>query len=215
MSFFSMPKVYVIPPEEDDCPPFCGFDLEAPGSVLDIVYHAMSLATVTPPFYRIDIHSTDVVMPRRRSTVNRRDFYNDDITVHSNSPGDDSEIIEVIKVRRNSESQPITKSASKQSKGFKARASKAFSSMTKSAGVLSARNKKEDMQEMEDSESARAPSPTPMLQRPSMILTNLFSRSPSLRTSLSFDSFTESSSPSSPASPLTTPLDTISTSSSS
>ncbi|ESK82936.1 hypothetical protein Moror_11828 [Moniliophthora roreri MCA 2997] len=226
MSFFSMPKVYVIPPEEDDCPPFCCFDatqstphtltqadLEAPGSALDIVYHAMPLAMDIPTFYRKDIHSTDVVMPRRRSTIDNHGPYNNDITVRGNSPGDDSEIIEVIKVRRNSESQPVTESVSKQSKGFKARASKAFSSMRNVGRSASRNKKKEEMEEMEDSEYSRAPSPTPMSRRPSMILTNLFSRSPSLRTSSSFDSFAESSSPS-PASPLPTPPDTISTSSS-
>ncbi|KAK7043708.1 hypothetical protein VNI00_008320 [Paramarasmius palmivorus] len=221
MSLFSMPRVYVIPPEEDESPPFCCFDaahpipytptqadLDAAGSALDIIYHGIPDSSETPTFYRKDIHSTGIVMPRRRAVG---DPHSGDITIRGNSPGDDSEIIEVIKVRRNGDSQPVVaEPVSKQPKGFKARASRAFNSLR--FGRSTSQKKKDEIQDSEETESIRAPSPSPMSRRPSMILTNLFSRSPSLRTSSSMDSFADSS-PSSPTTPLPTPPDTISSSS--
>ncbi|KAJ8078521.1 hypothetical protein PM082_012804 [Marasmius tenuissimus] len=212
-----MPNVFVYPPEEDDCPPFCCFDaaqsipsnsptqadLDAPGSALDFV--SQSIHPNTPAFYRRDVDS--LIMPRRRNPAvyfheDQEQIYSDDISIRGSSPGNDSEIAEVVKVRRRHEApRSASDSTSKQSKSLRARASKAFSSLR--IGRSASRSRKAE-EELPSESTSRAPSPSPIPRRPSIVLSSLFTRpsSPSLQTSTSNESLTEVSPPS-PTSPVT------------
>ncbi|KAG7092229.1 hypothetical protein E1B28_008595 [Marasmius oreades] len=216
MTHYPMPDVFVYPPEEDDCPPFCCFyasqaipsnsptqaDLDAPGSALDFV--SRSIHYDTPELYCKDLNSPDVrVMPRRHNPIiNHREeeqcYPDNDITIRGSSPGNDSEIVEVVKVRRRSETvRSASDSTSNQPKGLKARASRAFSTLRKVSRSAS-RSRKSEEETVET--SSRAPSPSPMPRRPSTALASLFTRSPSLRSSTSFESFNEQTIPPTPTS---------------
>lgn len=213
MTALVMPNVFVIPPEEDNDPPFCCFDatypreryipteedLEATGSALEII--SRQLSNKSPIFHRGG-HTNGVVMPRRsdgRSIEEVRgeeDYQDPDITIRDgNSPGNDSEIIEVIKVRRHTQDErenqlpSVSETAAKSSKSLKSRASRAFNSL-KNVGRSVSRSRIIPEVVTSDAETSRAPSPTPS-RRGSMIF-SLFSHSPSLESRSSFDSFNES-----------------------
>ncbi|KAF9264905.1 hypothetical protein L218DRAFT_833618, partial [Marasmius fiardii PR-910] len=209
MTFLPMPDVFVYPPEEDDCPPFCCFDaaqsmpsnsltqadLDTPGSALDLV--SQSIHFNTPAFYRKDIDSPDIIMPRRRINHDEeeQDHSENDITIRGSSPGNDSEIVEVVKFRRRSETaHSVSDPKSKQPRGLKARASRAFSTLRK-VGRSTSRSSNKSAEEPET--LTRAHSPSPMPRKPSMVLASLFTRSPS---STSFELFNDQTAPSTPTS---------------
>ncbi|KAJ3723491.1 hypothetical protein DFJ43DRAFT_964224, partial [Lentinula guzmanii] len=214
MSVLMMPNVFVIPPEEDNDPPFCCFDakfpreryipteedLEAPGSALEIISQQLSNNS---PVFRRGSYANGVVMPRRgdgRSIeevlAGEEEYRNPDITIRSaNPPGDDSEIVEVIKVRRHTQDERQNQQAEpavKSSKSLKSRASRAFSSI-KSVGRSMSRSRIIAEDVSSDAESSRAPSPAPSApsRRGSMMFSSLFKHSPSLKSRSSFDSFNE------------------------
>ncbi|KAJ4488236.1 hypothetical protein J3R30DRAFT_3695984 [Lentinula aciculospora] len=213
MSVLTMPNVFVIPPEEDNNPPFCCFDatypreryipteedLEVPGSALEII--SQQLSNNSPIFHR-GSHINRVVMPRRSDgrsieevLAGEEEYQDLDITIRGgNPPGDDSEIVEVIKVRRHTqderEKKPlVSEPVAKSSKSLKARASRAFSSL-RSLSRSASRSRIPSQDLPSDTESSRAPSPAPS-RRGSMIFSSLFSHSPSLKSRSSFDSFNE------------------------
>ncbi|KAJ3997965.1 hypothetical protein F5050DRAFT_1747894 [Lentinula boryana] len=214
MSVLMMPNVFVIPPEEDNDPPFCCFDakfpreryipteedLEAPGSALEIISQQLSNNS---PVFRRGSYANGVVMPRRgdgRSIeevlADEEEYRNPDITIRSgNPPGDDSEIVEVIKVRRHTQDERQNQQAEpavKSSKSLKSRASRAFSSL-RSVGRSVSRSRIIAEDVSSDAESSRAPSPAPSApsRRGSMMFSSLFRHSPSLKSRSSFDSFNE------------------------
>jgi hypothetical protein len=216
MTVSVMPNVFVIPPEEDNESPFCCFDaadplepyteeeleLEGPGSALEVISRQFSNRN-SPAFHR-DGHSS-IIMPRRSGGRSIQEVLEDvqdpDITIRgSNSPGDDSEIVEIIKVRRHTQDEresrhapppsSVSEPAFKTSKSFRARASKAFSSI-KNVGRSVSRSRIHMPEDVpSDVESSRAPSPAPS-RRSSVIFSSLFSHSPSLRSTSSFDSSIE------------------------
>ncbi|KAE9406475.1 hypothetical protein BT96DRAFT_915421 [Gymnopus androsaceus JB14] len=110
-----------------------------------------------------------------------------------NNPGNDSEIIEVIKVRRHTQEErdlppSVSEPTFKPSKSsFRSRASRAFSSI-RNVGRSVSRSRISPS----DEESSRAPSPTPS-RRGSMVFSSLFSHQPSLKSRSSFDSFNDPS----------------------
>ncbi|KAJ3968184.1 hypothetical protein EV361DRAFT_927134 [Lentinula raphanica] len=221
MSVLVMPNVFVIPPEEDNDPPYCCFDasfpreryipteedIEAPGSALELISQQLSNNS---PIFRRGGHANGVIMPRRSDgrsieevLTSEEEYRNPDITIRDgNPPGDDSEIIEVIKVRRHAQDErqnqqtAVSEPPVKASKSLKFRASRAFSTI-KSVGRSMSRSRITPAENAVASyaESPRAPSPAPS-SRGSTIFSSLFSHSPSLKSRSSFDSFNEP--PSSP-----------------
>ncbi|KIK63874.1 hypothetical protein GYMLUDRAFT_57507 [Collybiopsis luxurians FD-317 M1] len=237
MSVPMVPNVWVIPPEEDG-PPFCCFDaadpleryvpseedLQGPGSALEIISTQFSTHNSSPVFHRAEHTTGNIVMPRRSdgrsiedvlvNARNQSDLYQDpEITIRgsSNSSGDDSEIVEIIKVRRHErgmqQSSPpssVSEPAIKPSKSFISRASKAFKNVRRSVSRSRIPAVADDLPS--DAESSRSPSPAPS-RRSSMIFSSLFSHSPSLQSRYSFDSFNEPSSSSPIEASHSNPLD--------
>lgn len=221
---FRMPDVFVVPPEEDKLAPYCCFDATQPkehdlssitdienvDSALDLIFQA---ATSSAPIFRRDMTAGEIVMPRRStdSEASTEPDYEDygqdqDITIRGNEPGDDSEVIEVIKVKTlkrqsnresRSGSPPIEQPPMKRSKTFISRASKAFRSI-KNLNKSSRRPSVNDVFASSEPLSPELPSPTPhpsmqartLSRRGSVILSQFFA-SPSLRSTASFDSMVD------------------------
>lgn len=208
----ALPNVFVIPPEEDNELPFCCFDaadpleryipteedLEGPGSALEMIFQPSNHDS---PVFRRGSQPNGVVMPRKSGRpiaeilTSEEDYDPDVIVRDSVPPGNDSEIIEVIKVRRHIQDEhdippsSTSKPTFKPSKSFRSRASRAFSSI-KNAGRSVSRSRMLPNDRSSNGSSSRAPSPTPS-RRGSMIFSSLFSHQPSLEPRSSFDSFNE------------------------
>ncbi|KAF9066860.1 hypothetical protein BDP27DRAFT_1329870 [Rhodocollybia butyracea] len=197
MSSRIMPDVFVFPPEEDNDEPFCCFnaadplelteeDLACSGSALEMISNQFS-SPDSPVFRRSDPANGGIVMPKRSCSRTIQQQYEDpDMTIRG--PGDDSEIIEIIKVRRHKQDDTrqlppsVSEPAFKPSKSFKSRASRAFSSI-KNVGRSVSRSRIP----VTDVAEPRAPSPAPSRRG----FSSLFSHSPSLRSRSSFDSFND------------------------
>jgi hypothetical protein len=148
---FQMPNVFVIPPEEEQfqTPPWCYFDaahtiqrdLSTPPDFesLDVALDVLCQAEHnddTPEFWRSSRGGLgNVVMPKKWEGLSETrtvfDHPRDDVPdVPDSRPtetGNDSEIVEVVKVKKRQVSSEIVEM--KKSKTFKARASRAFQSI--------------------------------------------------------------------------------------
>ncbi|GLB35276.1 hypothetical protein LshimejAT787_0208410 [Lyophyllum shimeji] len=221
---FQMPNVFVIPPAEDESPAWCCFDAtEAPFLATDpdipFLDHALSafqaesqlpvLHRDTGPF----TSDNPVIMPRKsggtRSIMDvlMNDDYpesDDEMDLHldhdvfasDRGPGNDSEVVEVIKVRRHTDDIEERTSApmphTKPSSSFKSRASKAFASL-RNVGKGSLRSKPK-AQDIITSRPVGEREPRPRSQTPTVsgrgsILSQLFSPPPTLQSRSSVSSF--------------------------
>ncbi|KAH7915974.1 hypothetical protein BJ138DRAFT_1140412 [Hygrophoropsis aurantiaca] len=157
-STLRMPHVFVIPPEEEqqETPPWCCFDADelpenngnfpsAPDiHFLDVPYLLQQTESPTPVFRRpsIDEPGPPIVMPKKggRETRSRTDSTSslereiEEFAERSRrrDAREDSDVIEVVKVKRSKEpvgSYEEIEPKMKRSKTFKARATKAFKSI--------------------------------------------------------------------------------------
>lgn len=147
VSLQTMPDVYVIPPEEEQehTPPWCYFDAQgAKASIakgpdveaLDVALNFFQQAdNRSPSFFRPleNVSQETVIMPKRSAPsprVEKPTPEEDAYSVRVTSL--DSEIVEVIKVRRNEGISDVGMARSqtlKQSRSFRARATQAFRSI--------------------------------------------------------------------------------------
>jgi hypothetical protein len=237
-----MPNVFVIPPAEEDSPAWCCFDAaqstehDQPGlpdlDVLEAALNALQYSDSFPPVFCRDsehAHKSGgaVVMPRRDERPSISDVLMKDDEEHPNpprrvqrEPGNDSEIVEVIKVKRPDRQDPTISAApsTKRSKTFRSRASRAFRSIKSIARSTKPNTKdiftasvsteatvtSEQTQPkvLDESTTPQARTRTPTLShRRSFILSQIF-HAPSLKTRASFDNsspaFPSSSTQSSP-----------------
>ena len=233
-----MPNVFVVPPEEEDSPTWCYFDaaqtpehdlstlpdVDVLETALNVFQHSDSFP---PVFSRDSAHGSmdAVVMPRRGERQSISDVLMKDEeenqgprgTVRGREPGDDSEIVEVVKVKRNDRQNPTDSAAppTKRSKTFRSRASKAFRSIknvgrstkpnaknifASSVGTQVSSTSRQTQRQTE--EESPLPPPPPRIRSPtlsrrgSFILSQIF-HTPNLKTRASFDT----SFPSEPAFP--------------
>ncbi|KDQ59491.1 hypothetical protein JAAARDRAFT_33061 [Jaapia argillacea MUCL 33604] len=149
-----VPDVYVIPPEEEQMhsPPFCYFDASsAPASEthhlptvdsLDYALQVLHQSQNPPPlFHRPSEESMETVaMPRRSSVIYQGTSSVDSEweaavrEVKRHDPCDDSDVVEIIKVRRNEGMKDVSEGKSdtlkkQKNSSLKARASQAFRSI--------------------------------------------------------------------------------------
>ncbi|KAF4603949.1 hypothetical protein EYR40_001124 [Pleurotus pulmonarius] len=150
-----MPNVFVVPPEEDQALPWCCFDagqVQAPQppahtfskmpdmdslqSRLNFLATERVMADGTPVFQRSATHE-EVVMPKKIETAAQR-FKNSEID--GGNTGNDSEVIEVVKVSRSRKDQAMAppergehpggaQNSIKRSMTFKLKAVKALNSI--------------------------------------------------------------------------------------
>ncbi|KAF7440828.1 hypothetical protein PC9H_001176 [Pleurotus ostreatus] len=150
-----MPNVFVVPPEEDQAPPWCCFDagqVQAPQppahtfskmpdmdslqSRLNFLATERVIADGTPVFQRSATHE-EVVMPKKVETAAQR-FKNSEMD--GGNTGNDSEVVEVVKVSRNRKDKDMApqergehlsgaKNSIKRSMTFKLKAAKALNSI--------------------------------------------------------------------------------------
>ncbi|KAF8892703.1 hypothetical protein BD779DRAFT_1670368 [Infundibulicybe gibba] len=165
-SSIQMPNVFVVPPEEEQSPTWCYFDAGISPPNLSTVPDAEELKdalqmlkqTESPPplFHRSSAGELGSVIMPRKSCEGRSiaDVLMHEATqdpqrpqeVSSRAPtptaesGNDSEIVEVVKVGRHGQAEPAPVPDMKRSKTFKSRASKAFRSI-KNVGKSSSRSK--------------------------------------------------------------------------
>ncbi|KAF8061450.1 hypothetical protein FPV67DRAFT_1703758 [Lyophyllum atratum] len=224
-----VPNVFVIPPDEDDSPPWCFFDAaDAPTHLstapdIPFLHGALSIYQTEPqsPVFHRDPgpfpSHNPVAMPwkspetRSIMDVLMNDDYleSDDemeleldhqvFNSRGRAAGNDSEVVEVIKVRRHAERiedhARIPTLPPKSSKSFKSRASKAFRSLRNvGKGSLRAKPKAQDIfssSPVEDLEPELPPrSKTPTVSRHgSAIFSQIFSPPPTLQSRSSVSSF--------------------------
>ncbi|KAJ7581003.1 hypothetical protein C8J56DRAFT_1057005 [Mycena floridula] len=101
------PNIHIYPPVEDSVLPWCFFEAAEHQLDSDTVDKLVrSSQSQSPPFHRNSKRSVDSMMSRksleREMPVDEDSGYGDygDITIRGNEPGDCSEVIEVIKVKR-------------------------------------------------------------------------------------------------------------------
>ncbi|KAF5386976.1 hypothetical protein D9615_001778 [Tricholomella constricta] len=220
-----MPNVFVVPPEEEDTPAWCCFDANevpllttAPDiPFLDGALSMFQTESQAPIFHRHaagPFASRNAVLMPRKSLENKSVL---DVLMDSEYPesddemdldldqevlndgrclGNDSEIVEVIKLRRHGDDiqHPFRGSTAKPAKSFKSRASKAFRSI-RNVGKRSSRTKPKAQDVFTSSSITgtgelppRSRTPT-MSRRSSAVFSQLFSPQSTIQSRSSVSSF--------------------------
>ncbi|KAL0947201.1 hypothetical protein HGRIS_013318 [Hohenbuehelia grisea] len=145
---FSMPNVFIVPPEEDDVPPWCCFNADdahysttqrdlslqpSPESIQERLNYLVHESIVPATFHRTAIDQ-GIIMPSTKHAPSGADPYD---LAEEPSVGNDSDVVEVVKVGRSTRrgtppercASPSTSKPMTRSKTFRSRASKALSSI--------------------------------------------------------------------------------------
>ncbi|KAK7466924.1 hypothetical protein VKT23_003987 [Stygiomarasmius scandens] len=204
-----MPNVLVTPPAEDNESPFMAFDAAQP---LDRDYYDHDpVQSVLEPAFTTHRGSSGQRSIADILTSEDLDEYAQDVSV-------DSEVIEVVKLKRHVKNDPLpplppptstSEPAMKRNKTLRYRASRAFHSIKNVARSSRSKKHNGDSHPIDaeyDEPSSRAPSPSPS-RRSSVYFSQLFTAPTTLKTRSSSDSFNEDVSPS----PLSTSAPSIPT----
>ncbi|TFK72563.1 hypothetical protein BDN72DRAFT_855418 [Pluteus cervinus] len=178
-----MPTVYVVPPEEDQTPTWCCFDANASESPISPL---SNLKFLDNRLHRIE----EPLPPINSSRAGNREFTGNSPLAEQHPTeeprpiyrqqirevGEDSEIIEVVKVGRKGH---VDSQEAKRSKGFKHRATKAFRTLRLRRGAKSASHTHDnDQDEFGQSPANPRPSTASLSRRPSLVLAQLFNSKP-------------------------------------
>jgi hypothetical protein len=202
-----MPNVFVVPPEEDHSPSWCYFQappLMSTPPDTDFLHNALNALHHSPAFHRSTskpIKSGENKSITEILTNSERDYIDDELDFKLESvphavdgargTAEDSVVVEVVKLRRH-EQEHVAIPPAKHSKSLKSRASKAFRSL-KNVGKGSMRSRLNSPGASTPTPGADDPSPrerTPTVsRRSSIILSQMFTSSPTLKSHTSVSSF--------------------------